>query len=301
MRHAVAAVSVGIVEQAGPAGPLLHGGRGGGGGPEPRHEFRRRVHRAAGHRRGGHLQRNPTGGDARVGQVRRAGAAGRPASRAGRSSKSGEVPAPDLEQPEAEEAPHAPDAALDRGGVRPVWFPVRHQAGARRRRDPGRAEPPDRAAQGLHHPVPARVLQGADGAHSRGGPGHASNRGSAAFTRTRRTSSRRCPSCRRSSWRCSPSSSSRRNRSRPGCKRAPAPSSAARPPSDSVGRSATRCRFSPPSGARPTAAGFGNSTSWASMTGEKRPPTPRSSSSGTITSTRRACGTKGRWAGTWCA
>ena len=47
---------------------------------------------------------------------------------AGRLSESGEVPAPDLEQPEAEETPHPPDAALDRGGLHPVRLPVRHQS-----------------------------------------------------------------------------------------------------------------------------------------------------------------------------
>ena len=38
--------------------------------------------------------------------------------------------------------------------------------------------------------------------------GHASNRGSAASTRTRRTSSCKCPWCRRNSWTCTPRSSS---------------------------------------------------------------------------------------------
>ena len=39
------------------AGFVLHRGRGGGGGHESGDEFRRRIHRTAGHRRGSHVQR----------------------------------------------------------------------------------------------------------------------------------------------------------------------------------------------------------------------------------------------------
>ena len=44
--HAVAAVSVGIVQRPAAAGFVLHRGRGGGGGHESGDEFRRRIHRS---------------------------------------------------------------------------------------------------------------------------------------------------------------------------------------------------------------------------------------------------------------
>ena len=96
-----------------------------------------------------------------------------PAGCPGRLSEPVKYLPSDLEQPEAEETPHAADAALDRVAFILFGFLSAIRQALGRRRDPGRAEPPGGAAQGLHHPVPAGVLQGAHGAHSRRGRGHA--------------------------------------------------------------------------------------------------------------------------------
>ena len=72
------------------------------------------------------------------------------------------------------------------------------------------------------------VIQGPDGTYPGRRRWPRTRPGSAAFTRTRRTSSCKIRSSRRNSWTCTPNSSCRRSKRRPGSRRAPAPSSAAR-------------------------------------------------------------------------
>src|SRR5438876_834999 len=84
-----------------------------------------------------------------------------------------EIPSPHLEQLEAEEGPHAADAAVDPRGIHPVRVVVCDQTGADRRREAGGGKSPGGEAQGFSHSVASGELQSPHGAYSRGGGGDA--------------------------------------------------------------------------------------------------------------------------------
>ena len=80
-----------------------------------------------------------------------------------------EISPPHLVQFEAEEAADVADAAVDRGGVRPVRFLSAIQQALVGGVAHGGRGPVDRPPQGVHHPAAAGKLRGADGPDPRRG------------------------------------------------------------------------------------------------------------------------------------